>query len=250
MNKKDNNPPRAKEKEENVHKEHRSRLRAKLADTELDKIPEHEVLEALLFYAIPYKDTNKTAHELINKFGSLKNVLNASYDDLMSADIDKIKESASYMICFFRKVAMLYLKKERIGGVFELNNTEALNEYCRVLFLDAHCEQLRVVFLSDDLELKKDKLLGIGTPGKLNISFRTIIEDVLKEKCSRIVITHNHPVGTCIPSNADVNYTCNLWKALKPMDIELVDHVVVGSDGEWSMRSHSSLPEIWGYNER
>lgn len=233
------------EKNKNLHGGHRERKREQFFYKEFDDVPEHEVLEVLLYFSNKRRDTNEIAHKLIDRFKSLNGVINAGYDELVT--VDDVGDATAYMICFFRRLAMLYLKNERKGSVIELNNTETLSEYCRILFKDARCEQLRIIFLNDDLVLIDDKLLGNGTPGRINVSFRVIAEEIMKQKCSRVVISHNHPIGTCIPSNADINYTYNLWQALKPLEIELIDHIIIGSDGEWSMRSHSSLPEVWAF---
>lgn len=238
-----------KKKMNNPHKNHRERKINTFLEQEIDSFPEHEILEVLLFYIIPQKDTNEMAHELINHFNnSLYNVLNADWEDLEKAGIKGLKEASAKKIELFRKLSRLFLKLERQNiTVNVLDNNDSLNEYCKVLFINSHNEELRIIFLDDDFNLLYEKLIGSGTPGRIDVSLRTIIEMVLEASCTNVVLTHNHPVGTCMPSNTDVNFTRNIWQTLKPMDIKLVDHVIVGSDGVWSMRAKSTMPEIWNF---
>lgn len=224
------------------HHGHRQRKKEQFLASGLDDFPDHEKLEFLLFYAIPTRDTNDLAHRLIDHFGSFVNVMAASYEDLL--EIKGVKEHTASMICLFRMVARYFIMEKK-GHEIGLNNTIALNNYCSALFLDAAHEEVRCVFLDNELNLIDSEKICEGDFGKVELSLRGLLQKVFKARSNRVVLAHNHPYGGCIPSRADIDVTRDVLLYLKRLDIELVDHVVVGKDGVWSMREQENFPDIW-----
>lgn len=235
---------KAKAEKTHSHSGHRQRKKDQFLERGLDGVPEHEILEFMLYYSVPRQDTNGFAHELIHKFGSLREVLGADYRELL--EVPGIGPNSASMICFFRMLSEIYLKAE-YGNKLEVNDSESLNTYCKTLFLNSRVEEIRCIFLDDELKLIGEQKICEGTLGKLELPMRSIIEAVIKAKCNRVVMVHNHPKGSCMPSKPDVDGTREMWHTLGRMEIELVDHVIVGMDGEWSMRFHGTLPDLWGY---
>ncbi|MCL2109617.1 MAG: DNA repair protein RadC [Oscillospiraceae bacterium] len=223
------------------HYGHRQRKKEQFLRSGLDDFPDHEKLEFLLFYAIPHGDTNELAHRLIAHFGSFTAVICADYDALR--EIKGVGEHAASMICLFRMAARYFIM-EKGGEIISLEGSATLNNYCAAMFLDAKNEQIHCVFLDSDLNLIKSEKICEGDFGKVQLSLRSFLKQVFKSGTDRVVIAHNHPNGGCIPSKNDIEITEELFKFLKKIDIELIDHIIVGKDGVWSMREHEN-PDVW-----
>jgi len=218
----------------NVHKEHRQRKKAQFLKSGIAYLPEHEIIEILLFYGIPQGDVNSTAHALIDRFGSLAGVLQADYAEL--CEVDGIGNNAASLICFSRMLAEVYLEKSNGEKLIELFSSDRLKAYCSSLFVGASDEEIRCLYLTDDLRLISSEKICSGTVGKVELPVRKITRSAFKNNCGRIVIAHNHPAGTSIPSRADVAATNDLREVLTKIEIELVDHIIVGRDGVTSMK--------------
>ncbi|MCL2696553.1 MAG: DNA repair protein [Oscillospiraceae bacterium] len=224
------------------HHGHRQRKKEQFLASGLDDFPEHEKLEFLLYYSIPLGDTNDLAHSLIERFGSFVDVIGADYEDLLT--VSGVKEHTASMICLFRMLAKYYIM-ERKGSVLGLNNTLVLNNYCAAMFLDAENEEVRCVFLDNELNLIDSERVSEGDFGKVELPLRGLLQKIFKACSNRVVIAHNHPYGSCMPSKPDVDITRELYNFLKIVDIELIDHVIAGMDGVWSMREKETFPDIW-----
>jgi DNA repair protein RadC len=134
---------------------------------------------------------------------------------------------------------------EKKGSVLGLNNTVALNNYCAAMFLDADNEEVRCIFLDNELNLIDSEKICEGDFGKVELPLRGLLQNIFKVRANRVVVVHNHPYGSCIPSRADVDVTRELHAFLRAVHIELIDHVIAGKDGVWSMRERETFPDIW-----
>jgi DNA repair protein RadC len=228
--------------EKHRHHGHRQRKKEYFLKHGIDDMPDHEKLEFLLYYAIPTGDTNELAHRLIDHFGGFVNVIRAQYEDLLL--VKGVKEHVASMFCLFRMMAKYYIMEKK-GSIVELNNTVLLNNYCAAMFLDADNEEVRCVFLDNELNLIDSEKISEGDFGKVELPIRGLIQKIFKSRANRVVLAHNHPYGSCIPSRADVDVTRDVYLFLKRIDIELIDHVIAGKDGVWSMREHETFPDIW-----
>ncbi|MDR1754555.1 MAG: hypothetical protein LBR74_06570 [Eubacterium sp.] len=231
-----------KKKQKHTHYGHRQRKKEEFLARGIEGKPDHEILEILLFYAIPYGDTNSIAHLLVDNFKSLIGVLSAPYEELIK--IPGIGEHAASMICFFRLLSRFYLT-EKYKGTMLLNNSELMFEYSKALFINAAAEEIHSIFFDDQLNLIGEEKLCDGTFGSVNISMRVVAESALRAKSNMLAIAHNHPNGSSMPSKNDLNSTVEIWKTLRALDIDLIDHIIIGRDGEWSMRYNHTLPQIW-----
>ncbi|MCL1788884.1 MAG: DNA repair protein RadC [Oscillospiraceae bacterium] len=221
-------------KQKHLHHGHRERKREQFLKSGIEHLPDHEPLEFLLYYAIPRGDTNLIAHLLVKKFGSLAGVMNADYNELMK--VEGIGKNAATLICFARMFSKLYVKKQAQEELETLHSSDHLKEFCAALFIGAVEEEFHCLYLTDDLKLIGHEKICSGKLGEVNIPFRKISHSILNKNCSRLVIAHNHPAGSCIPSRVDVDSTKSIRKIYMSMEVELVDHVVVGRDGVTSMR--------------
>lgn len=227
-----------------THKGHRQRAKETMLAAGIDNMHEYHVLEILLFYAIPKIDTNPIAHRLIDRFGSLKGVLDADYSQLL--EVKGIGENAASMIKFTQMFSRRYLMSTTLadsGNSFE--KVECACEFCCGIFLGEQSEKVYAIALDNGMGYIKHKQIGTGTVSGVDMNLRLIIDFVVKSECSYFLLTHNHPKGSCLPSKNDMMATTQLLRALKPIGIIMVDHIIVGLDGFVSMKNSGYCTEIW-----
>jgi DNA repair protein RadC len=221
-------------KEKHLHHGHRKRKKEQFLKSGIEHLPEHEPLEFLLYYAIPRGDTNFIAHSLIKRFGSLTGAMNAGYDELL--EVSGVGENAASLICFTKMLSKLYAKTQAKESLEILSNSKSLKEFCISIFIGALEEEFHCLYLTDDLKLIGHEKACSGTLRAVDIPIRKIARSILDRNCSRLVVTHNHPAGSCMPSRADVDSTKNIHDVFKKMEVDLVDHIIVGRDGVTSMK--------------
>ncbi len=211
---------------DNVHAGHRDRLRKRFLEEGMDAFKPHEILELLLFYSIPRKDTNELAHTLLAHFhNSLPAVLEASYEELLA--VKGISENSAclikMMLPIFRQYGLYHAKES--GFVFD--TTKKMTDYIRSLFFDCKYERMYCVCLSPGKKVIRTILLGEGDQGNVSVAIQKVVSLILQQNASGVVLAHNHPNGIAAYSSKDYDYTLKLKRALDTLDIELVDHVLV-----------------------
>ena len=225
-----------------MHDGHRQRLRERFQKDGLDNFDEINVLEILLFYIIPRQDTNEVAHRLLDRFGSLENVLDAKLEDLVT--VKGISDNAATYLTLIREVSRYYqVRKADLGE--PLNTVEA---YCNVLvpqFLGRRNEMVYMLCLDAKSKMISCNLVGEGSLNSANVPVRKIIETALAANATMVVLAHNHPGGVAIPSAEDIYSTRHLAQVLGALDILLLDHVVVADNQAVSMVSSGQYkPEL------
>lgn len=236
------------EKKTNLHEGHRQRVKDRFLKFGVESFTDVQLLETLLFYAVPKKDTNDTAHLLLDTFGgTFAKVVEADYDELVK--VKGIGENAASLLKFFQMAARKYL----ISSFAEADDASkriatgqsALCEYCSNLFLGCKNEVLYAIALDHELMVIAKEIIMEGDPGKIQLSERKIVEFVLKHGCERIALAHNHLGGSSQASRSDINTTSDLVELLEKLDVELVDHIIVGKYGALSMRESVISDRIW-----
>lgn len=227
------------ENKTNLHEGHRQRVKERFLKFGVESFTDVQLLETLLFYAVPKKDTNDTAHLLLDTFGgTFAKVVEADYEELLK--VKGIGENAASLMKFFQMAARKYLISSFSEADDAVKRTvtgqSALCEYCSNLFLGCKNEVLYVIALDHELMVTAKEIIMEGDPGKVQLSQRKVLEFVLKNNCDRIALAHNHPGGSSQASRSDVNTTSDLAEFLDKIDIELVDHIIVGKYGAVSMR--------------
>lgn len=234
----------AKEENNNIHREHRKRVKKRFLEYGLDSFTDVQFLETLLFYGIQRKDTNDTAHLLLNRFNSLKGVFEASYEELL--EVDGVTENAASLLRFFPMASKKYLELAYTENKTKKFNTpKKLKQYCMQLFLGEKKEMVYAIALDSDLAIVGKEALNTGTPDSVFLSYRKLTEFVHKNKTSRIVLTHNHPGGTEMVSRADIEATRDTAELLYQISVEIVDHIIVGKTGATSMREEGIAKDVW-----
>lgn len=217
---------------ENIHEGHRQRLKKQFLSNGITSMPAHQILEMLLFYAIPRSDTNVIAHELLDRFGTITGVLNAKREDLL-----KVKGITENVIVLFRFIPQL-LGVYSIEEIKDkpLDELSTITDYFIGCFLGAQSEQLKVCCLDDNLRVISCINIEDGCVNSVPVNVRKIVENVYMTNCSMIILAHNHPNGIAIPSDEDIRATRQLKQILSSVGITLLDHVVVGNNTATSMK--------------
>ena len=214
-------------KENNVHEGHRSRLKERFIEDGIDNFEPHNVLELLLFYSIPRKDTNEIAHDLLRNFGSLQGVFDADFADLIK--VDGIKENSATLLKLIPSIARAYATGKYSTNCI-LNTAEKVGEYLLDKYVGETNEITYLLLLNNRFELIDTVKLHEGSVNSSLISPRKIIDYTIKHNASMIILAHNHPNGTAFPSMEDVNTTNDLFYILSTLDIKLIEHFVVSKN--------------------
>lgn len=225
----------------NIHKDHRQRVRDTYLRVGIDAMADHNILELLLFYCIPQKDTNPIAHELIEKYHNLNGVLDAPVKELEK--INGIGENAAVMIKLVRDICSKYRDNAIIGKV-NLASSDRLYDFIKMKYLGETREIVYMLSLDAHGRLKHCIKVAEGTPSTAVSDNRSLIELALRFDVTNAVIAHNHPNGFATPSQADIGATETIAKLFSTVDINLVDHVIVAEDEIFSFatsRKYSSL---------
>lgn len=216
-----------------VHDGHRERLKARFSEHGLDSFNDLNALELLLFYAIPRKDTNVIAHELLNRFGSLSAVFDASLQEL--TEVPGIGESAALLI----KLVPQMVKKCELSRVGDIKMFRRSSEVARFLvprFMGEKDEMALLLCLDARSALICCEVLNRGVVNAVDISTRRMVEIALKHKATAVVLAHNHPDGIAMPSREDELFTGKARAALELMGIGLMDHIIIAGERYFSMR--------------
>ena len=213
-----------KKTKKSPHAGHRERVRNRFLASGFDGFADHEILEYLLFHTIQRCNTNESAHCLIETFGSLPAVLDASYEELMK--VQGINHISATFITSLPELFRLYcLKKEEIRDRYDTVNK--LTRYCHSLFVGSTVEQVYLLLFDNGMHLIDCTLISHGTVNSAPVITRRIAEKALEKHASFVVITHNHPDGMAIPSREDLEITAVIEEALAIFKIPLLEHILV-----------------------
>ena len=216
-----------------IHDGHRQRLKKRFLSEGLDNFEQLQVLELLLFYCIPRQDTNPIAHRLLDHFGSLTQVLEASPEELKK--VSGIGDSVATFLALVTSVGRYYNVK-RAENLQILSNLEDCGKYLVPQFYGRRNETVFILCLDAKCKVLCCKEVGEGSVNSAAVPIRRIVEMALGANATSVVIAHNHPSGVAVPSNDDVLTTRRLAMALDAVEITLVDHVVVADDDFVSLR--------------
>ena len=210
----------------NEHDGHRARMKQRYLTQGLDGFADHEALELLLYYANPRADVNPAAHRLLERFGSLHAVLDASMEDV--TEVKGLGESAGLLLRLVKDMNRRYLldlqaayQKPRLTGA------EEASRFFLPYFYGITEERIYAAFLDDDLQVLNCRLLAEGSLNAALLSVRRLVELAIREKATGVVLAHNHPAGQAVPSLEDREATLKLRDALTAVQIRLLDHIIV-----------------------
>ena len=217
---------------ENLHEGHRKRMKERFIKSGLDDFAPHNILELLLFYSIPRGDTNPVAHRLIDTFGSLSGVFDATPEEL--AKVDGVGENSAILISMIPQIARKYLEDKAdtaniVGGCSDIG------AFLLPKFVGRTNEALMMVSIDNKNKIISCSVVAEGTVDSAKVSRRKIMEEAMKVKATRVILAHNHPCGVAVPSSEDVVMTKEIGRLFAQVGIELVDHIIVANDDYVSM---------------
>lgn len=209
------------------HTGHRKRMKKYFLENGAQGLADHQILELLLFYALPRVDTNPLAHRLIDEFGDIEALLDAPAAELVSTP--GLGESAAVLLKLIPELGRRYLAaKSQIGTI--LTCTEDAGRFLLPRFLGRRDETVMQVCLDAKLKVVSCRVVASGDVTTAHISVRKVVEQALSQNAPFVLLAHNHVSGFAIPSREDVTTTQQLQKALSLVGVTLVDHIIVAGD--------------------
>lgn len=220
-------------KSQHLHAGHRDRMRERFLQTDGNGMAEHELLELLLFYAIPRCDTNDLAHRLIEEFGSLVGVLEADSSALCA--VSGISEKSALYLRLVGKAATLYTAKKLVPDAARdrLDTPEKVAAFLWPKFLGQRVERVILLLLDNSLRLVDCFHVCDGSVSGVAFSMRRITERAYRKNAAAAILAHNHPDGMAIPSGDDMRLTRRVDEALRLLEVPLLEHYIF-SDREWT----------------
>ena len=235
---KNNEKPKTSSKEKNtdaekkgvkitsVHKGHRERVMQKFINHGLSSFTDFEVLEFLLFYAIPYKDTNVLAHKLIEKFGSIKGVMEAEHFELVS--VSGIGERAASLIVLLREIYKYINTCQYTCDILATSKLTA--QFCMNYFKDHLEENFILISIDSDKRVKCIDVISKGDETETAFYPRNVVKAVVKNRVTSVILAHNHPGNDTEPSANDLIITEKICNLLRGVGVTVVDHVICNGD--------------------
>jgi len=212
---------------------HRERLRGRFRDAGADAVSDYELLELLLFRALPRRDVKPLAKLLLERFGSFAEVITAPEARL--AEVKGLGESGATELKIVQAAASRLLRGQ-VKRRPALSSWSAVLDYCRTAQAFADREQFRVLFLDKRNQLIADEVQQTGTVDHTPVYPREVVKRALELSATAIILVHNHPSGDPTPSHADIQMTQQIISVAQPLGISVHDHIIVGKDGHASLK--------------
>lgn len=219
-------------------RDHRQRLRARFLAGGADAMPDYELLELVLFRAIPRRDVKPLARALLDRFGDFNGVISAAPERL--AEAEGVGDAVVVELKLVEAAAQR-LARARVLRRPVLSGWSALVDYCRTALAHAETECFRVLYLDRKNTLIADEALAHGTVDHVPVYPREVVRRALVLNASALILVHNHPSGDPTPSPADIAMTEQVARAAEALGLALHDHLVIGRAGEVSFRAEGLL---------
>ena len=220
-----------------MHDGHRQRLRQQFVEEGLDNFTEIQALELLLYPVIPRRDTNPIAHALLDRFGTFAQVLEAPVEELRQ--VKGIGDNAAAYLRMILEAGRYYqISHSRNQKI--LSSLDKCGAYLTAFFYGKKVENIYLLCLDAKCMVLTCQKVGEGSVNSAGLSVRKIVEIALRANASAVILAHNHPSGLAIPSDEDIQTTLKVAAALKAVDIQLADHIVV-ADGDYVSMVQSGL---------
>jgi DNA repair protein RadC len=212
---------------------HRDRLRARFAAGGAEAMPDYELMELVLFRALPRRDVKPIAKRLIARFGSFAEAVAAPVERL--AEVEGMGASAALDLRIIT-AASQRITKGAVAKRHVLSSWASVLDYCRTAMAFAEREEFRILFLDKRNQLIADEVQQRGTVDHTPVYPREIVRRALELSATAVVLVHNHPSGDPAPSGADIRMTKDIITIAGPMGISVHDHIIVGRNGHASLK--------------
>lgn len=218
--------------------DHRARLRERFMSGGGDALPDYEMLELILFRAIPRQDVKPLARRLLDRFGDFNRVLSAPAQRL--GEIEGVGPAVIQELKIVEAAAQR-LARSRVMHRPVLSNWQSLLDYCHASMAHAEVEHFRVLYLDRKNVLIADEQQAQGTVNHVPVYPREVVRRALELNASALILVHNHPSGDPTPSEADITMTQRIVQAAQIMEMTVHDHLIIGKSREISFRSEGLL---------
>jgi len=229
------------EAEEKDYLGHRQRLKKRFLALGAQGLADYEIIELLLTFVIPRKDTKPIAKDLLRAFKSLQGVFEAPIEELVK--IPGVGENCAFLVKFFLDAPAFYLK-EKIRRREYLHSAKDVITYLQMSMQSLRHEIFKVIFLNAKNEIIHDETIHEGTLNQSIVYPRKIIEKALKYNASSLIFVHNHPSGHAKPSVQDREITRNLVFAARMMDMDVYDHIIIGHNDYYSFAEEGDIKQF------
>lgn len=216
-------------------------LKSKFLEDGISNLKEHQIVELLLGCCIPKINTAPTASRIMQKFESLKRVLDASIEDLL--EVDGVNETTAFLFRMIANIAHYYVKQAE-SRLTRIENQISAKKFCEEKLAGLQVEEMLAVCLNANGDVIGAKILEKGYNNHVQVSFRNIVTYALRNKCYRMIVAHNHPHTPPAPSIEDLVTTKNLITQCMLNEIMLVDHIIVSPLGCYSFTEHALLDNL------
>ena len=217
---------------DNVHKGHRARTKERFLSEGIDGFADHNVLELLLFYSVPQKDTNPVAHALLDAFGSLHGVFDATHEELCK--IPGVGPESATLIKLIPQLGRRY-QISKVKNEKRLDSAAKAGAWLIPRFMGHRDEIVLCVCLDSKQMVLACATLSEGTVNVAGLQARKVVEFALRHNAANVILSHNHPSGIALPSQEDQMFTLKIKAALEAVGITLTDHIIVAGDDFVSM---------------
>lgn len=225
----------------NFNAGHRQRCRDKFVSCR-DSMKDYELIEMILFFAFPRKDTKTIAKILMDKFKNITNLINADIDQLKS--IDGIGDSVVCVLKLFQEVHLRMLKENIEDDNIKLNSTENVVKYCKSKIGHLVHEEVLILFVDNAGNLVYEDIISSGSADEVHVYKNLIITKATQNGACGIIMVHNHPSGNSKPSQADIDLTTEMYKLLQQVNMNLVDHIIVSRKDIYSFVASRVMKKI------
>jgi len=220
------------------HDGHRKRLMQRARTEGLDSFQPHEILELMLFFTIPRADTNPVGHRLIDSFGDFARVLEADETDLKA--VKGVGEKSAFFLSLFPALFRAY-QTSKIGKETFIRSIGDACEYARAMLFGKPYEQVYVIWLNTQNRVIRSEMIAEGGVGGAPVYVSKVAASALKHRAVKAVMAHNHPGGDVRPSPKDLETTQTVLRALKVLEIDVVDHIIISDDKHFSFQADSLM---------
>ena len=221
---------------DNVHENHRQRMRKRYISHGLDSFHDHELLEMMLYYCYPRRDTNEIAHKFLQEFKSLHALFDATPEALVARL--GCSENVAMLLNLMPAIAKRYLQSRWQDKPY-LPEPMLVADYLQGFFVDALVEKFYVLCMDAQQRLNKAVLISKGTVDEVPVFIREIFKAVLDHNATGIILAHNHPSGSVTPSVSDNNLTMAIGQALRVLDVVVHDHIIIAGNKYFSYESQT-----------
>ena len=224
--------------ESKIHHGHRLRLLDTMINAGIENMSEVQAMEFILFYIFPRGDVNPLAHRLLDKFGSVSQVLDADIEELK--EVSGMGDRSSKGLKMLGEI-FFYYTQNKLSNKIVLETYSQLTDYFEELMRMDSTERFFIVGLDSSFKVIRRKMLAVGSVKNVGISPLLVTNFVSSSKPAYIIFAHSHPGGKAVPSSQDIKANEKLYELIKCLGVDYVDHIIVGEDGVYSMKKKEYL---------